>query len=265
MKTLLFLFVIIIITSCGEQNNQQLPDSKAVAIVGNKPVTADLLSAYMQTNRISNTDQAAVDQALEALITDIAIANIAKKESPNLSPQQLNVLEYQKIRMYANNAKQNYLQKNAVTEAEIKKEYNLANTSIGGKQYHLHLLLYKDEVQAVKQLEKIKTAEDYLEAEKQFTKQNPQMRGVGDIGWVTLTQLPKTFRAEITKMKPYTFLSKVVHSDFGAHILFLEEEKELLPPKLETVKQGIIKTIESKKLSKFRQLARAKANVKLKE
>lgn len=265
MKIFLVILFMFNLTSCNTQQEQQLPKSQAVAVVGEETVTVDLLNAFLQANGVSQPDDTVLKLALDKLVEEIAVANIASKKDIALSREQLNTLKYLQIKSMANNAKEDYLSNNPVTEAEIQQEYNTVNGQMGGKEYHIHHLLYKDEVQAIKQRETLTSVEDYKVLEYTFIQENANLRGVGDLGWVSLSQLPKGISAVLPTMTDNTLLADVVNTQFGAHIVYLEATRNLKPPKLEEVKQGIIKTLQTKKISKFTQLAKAKARIEIKK
>jgi peptidyl-prolyl cis-trans isomerase C len=265
MKKILLAFIILTLVACNNQQSQQLPESEIIAVVAEEAVTADLLNAFLSANGVSNADKETVNKALEALIEEIAMAKIATKKKLPLSREQLNTLKYLQLKSMANNAKQNYLLENKITEEEIQQEYNNTNKNTGGIQFHVHHLLYKDEIQAIKTIDTISSSEAYKAEEKKYLSENPNMRNVGDLGWVTLGQLPESFRDVLPITAENTVIDKVLNSRFGAHIVYLEATRTLQPPKLEDVKQGIIQTLKAKKISKFSQLAKAKAHVIIKE
>lgn len=259
------LLLALSLFACTNQTEDKLPDSPAVALVGDSIISADLLKAYLLANGIKNPDEPTTKQAMNNLINEVALANVSKKENLKLSAEQLNTIKYLKIRALADVAKQNHLSQNQITEQEIQQEYENGSKLSGNKEYHLHLLMYQDEVQAIKELEKLTTAEDYLALERSFKTEFPNIRGVGDLGWIKAPQLPKSFQSVLPKLKPNTLYKDVLNSKYGAHIIYLEDVRTLKAPKLEDVRQGIIKTIEAQKISKFTQLTKAKARVKIKE
>lgn len=266
MKTLLLIPLIFLLSACDQKTAEQpLPESQVVAMVGEEAITTDFLKAYLLAHRITNTDGETLNKALEFLIEEVAIANIAKKKKLLLSAEQLNTIKYLKLKAIADAAKIDHLTNNKVTEDEILKEYNTVNEQAGTLQYHVHHVMYVDEVEAIKNLEKINSVEDFLMFEKVFTQENSNMKGVGDLGWVSLLQLPKSFRGVVQTLEAGTVLKTVLNSEFGAHIVYLEETRALNIPKLEDVKAGIVKSLNAKKLSKFAQLAKAKARVVIKE
>lgn len=265
MTRILLLLITLSLFACNSQQQQQLPKSAAVAIVGEETITIDMLNAFLTVNGIVNADEALLKKALDSLVQEVAIANIAKKKKLEMTKEQLNILHYLQVKSMADNAKADYLLDKPVTDEEILAEYNKAGQLTGSKQYHLNHVLYKDEVQAIKQREKISSVDDYKKIEQQFLQENPGMKNVGDIGWLTLSQLPKGFGEKLVTAKEGLVLTDIVKTDFGAHIVYVEGIRDLKPPKLEIVRAGIIKSLQAKKLSKFTQLARAKSRVEIKK
>ncbi len=265
MKKILSLLLVLSLMSCNQQQSQELPDSPTVAMVGDEKISLDLLNAYLQSKGISNADDALLKKALESLTLEVAIANIAKKKNLSLSTKQLNALEYFKIKALANNVKSEYISNKEVTEKEILQEYQKAQKQVGEKQYHIHHLIYLDEIQAIKKLDVINSVEDYKMLELLYMQQNPNVKNVGDVGWVALSQLPKGFRVPLSKAKKDSVLPQVINTQFGAHIVYFKDQRELKPPPLEQVRAGIIQSIKAQELSKFIQLTKAKARIKIKE
>ncbi|MCF6288552.1 MAG: peptidyl-prolyl cis-trans isomerase [Proteobacteria bacterium] len=261
MKYLFLLFLSLTILSCQEQQIQELPDSPVIAVVGEEKITADLLAAFLQANGIANADENTINRVMDQLITEVAMANIAKKKKLTLSGSQLNTLKYLQLKTLANVAQQDYLQTHKITEEEIIAEYNKVKQQVGNVQFHVRHILFNDEVQAIKELEKINSPADYLQYEADYIKNNPNIKNIGNLGWVNLGQLPESFREIIPGVADNTLLTEVVNSRFGAHIVYVQGTRNLQPPKLEDVKAGILKTLEAKKIAKFSQLAKAKAHV----
>lgn len=265
MKTLLLVLLSISLLACNQQTQQQLPESKVIALVGEEVITTDLLKAFLQANGVVTADETTVNKALDSLVDEMAMANIASKKKLKMTAEQLNTFKYLQIKAMANNAKLDYLLDNPITDAAIMQEYNKVNKQAGGLQFHVHHLLYADEVVAIKALDTIKTVSDYKALEQVFLQENPNMKNVGDIGWVTLGQLPKSFREVLPATQENTVLIEVLNSQYGAHIVYLEAIRELQPPKLEDVRVGITQSLKAKKISKLAQLARAKAHVIIRE
>ena len=265
MKKVFLTLLVLNLLSCNQQQVQSLPDSPAVAYVGDEKITLDLFNAFLQANGINNPDDALLAKALESLTEEVAIANLAKNKEESLTTQQLNTLEYLRIKTLANNVKQDFLSNKAISEKEIQAEYEQAQQQVGGSQYHIHHLLYNDEIEAIKNLDEINSIDDYKMLALLYKQQNPNRNNVGDIGWLSLSQLPKGFREPLLKAKENSVLKQIINSQFGAHIVYFEEQRALKPPNLEVVREGIIKSLKAKKLSKFIQLTKVKARIEIKK
>jgi len=264
MKVFVILLVCLFLISCSQQSTQQLPESEVIAEVGDEVVTADLLNAYMHVNGIVNADAEMVNTALNKLIEEVAMANVAAKKKLPMTKEQLNNIKYLQLRALASNAKVNYLAENLVTESEIQSEYTKVNETSQGQQYHVHHLLYTDEIEAISVLDTIKSVDDFKVKEIEYMLKNQDKRNIGDLGWVTLLQLPKSFVDVLPNMDNNSVFDKVIASQFGAHIVYLEAQRDMPIPPFEEVKKGIENTLKAKKISKFTQLAKAKAHVKIK-
>jgi len=264
MKYLLIMIVALGLNACKQQT-EQLPESKTIAVVGESVITQDMLKAFLRANGISSPNDETTKRAFEALINEVVLADKAKEQKLKLNPEQLNTLHYLRIKALANSAKEDYLKKHPITEEAIKAEYAKGSKKAGNFEYRIHHLLYKDEVEAIKQREKINSVADYLALEKTYLQQRPQANKIGDLGWVSLGQLPKEFQATLNNVPENTILKKVINSQFGAHIVYLQEKRALQPPPLDKVKAGITRALEAKQISKLTQVARAKAHIKVKE
>jgi peptidyl-prolyl cis-trans isomerase C len=260
---LILTFVFLI--SCSDNNQLTTPESQIIAVVGEEKITMDLLNSYLIANGIKNADENTTKQAFDALINEVAMSNIAIKKKLPFTTEQLNTLKYLQIRANAKNAQLDYLSKNKISEEEIKKEYDNASQQTSGLEFYVHHLLFKDEVQALETLEKIKSPSDYLIQEKQFLESNKNMKNVGELGWVSLSQLPQSFKDKLMTTEKNTVSSEIAISSFGAHIIYLKDTRELEAPSFDQVKQGIIQTLKNQRISNFKQLAKAKAHILIKE
>jgi len=261
MKINLVFILSVFLFSCSQQQSQELPESKVIAKVGDEAITSDLLNAYMHVNGISNPNEDVVNSSLNRLIEEVAMANIATKKQLPMTREQLNNFKYLQLRALASNAKVNYLSENQISLEDLEDEYNKVNEETKGQQYHVHHLLYDDEIEAISILDEIKTVEDFKNMETIYIEMNPNKTNVGDLGWVNLLQLPKSFKELLPTMQANTINQQVIVSQFGAHIVYLEAIRDIPVPAFEDVKDGIETSLQSKIMSKFAQLAKAKARI----
>jgi peptidyl-prolyl cis-trans isomerase C len=219
----------------------------------------------MFVNGIANPNSEIINASLDKLIEEVAMANIAAKKQLPMTREQMNSFKYLQLRALASNAKLDYLSNNKSSDEELKQEYNTVVEQTKGQEYHVHHLLYTDEIEAITVLDEIKTAEDFKAKEALYIEENPNKVNVGNLGWLNLLQLPKSFKEILPNMTENTVNQKVISSQFGAHIVYLEAIRETPAPAFEDVKGGIENSLKAKKLSKFAQLAKAKSRVSIAE
>jgi len=261
MRLVTIILLALTLSACQQQGEDIQDDSEVLVIVGEQNISRNNLKAFMSVNGILNPSQAQMASSLEDLISELSLAHFAKKQNLSLSTDQLMKIDHLKSKAYADVAIKDYIAQNPISDTEVKKEYDRVTHESHGLQFKVRHLLYKDEIEAVKMLDTINAGLGYLQAEAEYLSQRGNVKNVGDIGWLVLAQLPESFRKILPGMKIATVYQKVIVSQFGAHVLFLEDKRKLEPPSLEIAKAGIIQTLTSRKIDKFKQLTRAKAKV----
>ena len=91
-------------------------------------------------------------------------------------------------------------------------------------------------------LEKARTGEDFIALAKEYS-EGPTAKDGGDLDYFSQGQMVKPFEDVAFKMKKDE-ISDLVRTDFGFHIIFLEDIKEARTKSLEEVRQDIEKTLE---------------------
>ncbi|MGJ8662648.1 MAG: peptidylprolyl isomerase [Marinicella sp.] len=258
--------LILLLSACQDSANQQLiDDSKLVATVGDFKVTENYLNTYLKTKGVNEPSQQQVDQALDEIIQHLALRHQAIQKELNLPLDKQLAIEQIKHRAQAQLVLDDLLLNNPVSEADVKAEYQNIVSELKGQEYHVHHLLFEDEIQALTVLDQMADGLSFAEAEADYLSTFDQVKNVGDIGWVNIKQVPESFREPLQTMAVATVYSQVVLSQFGVHVLYLENKRAAQAPEFETVKAGILKTLENQKIDRFKQLAVIKAKVKLQQ
>ncbi|WP_154224578.1 peptidylprolyl isomerase [Marinicella rhabdoformis] len=258
------VLMALCLAGCTEKSGTVNDSSEVLAVVGDIPVTANVMDVALKSRGLVQAGPAEKQAVFDELIREAAMANQAVKSALPLNAEQLALLQYQQMKYQAHNALESYLKKNPVTDADIAAEYEKVIKATKGLQFHVQHLLFKDEVEAVKVLDGI-NGNDYSfeQAMTSYVAARPNVRNVGDIGWVNLQQMPEPLRLALEQMSVGQLYPEVVLSDFGAHVLYLKDKKTVEPPSLAEASAGIKKTLEQRLKSKFTQLATAKAKVKV--
>ncbi|MFC2250879.1 peptidylprolyl isomerase [Labrys portucalensis] len=129
--------------------------------------------------------------------------------------------------------------KEAVTEDAIKKAYDDQVKLIPAQdEVHARHILVASEDDAKKVEARLKAGEDFAKVAKEVSKDPGSAEQGGDLGWFTKDRMVKEFAEAAFGMKPGE-VSQPVKSQFGYHIIKLEERRPQAPPALDRVKQQI--------------------------
>ncbi len=156
---------------------------------------------------------------------------------------------------------EDYMTKNKPSDAEVKARYDDLVKQAGGKEYHLHHILVDNEQQAKDLIAKIKGGAKFEDLAKQFSKDPGSGKNGGDLDWANPKTYVPEFAAAAEKLKKGEMTDTPVHTQFGWHIIRVDDVRDITPPPLDQVKGQIVQQMQQEKLQAFEQSLRAKAKV----
>ena len=127
---------------------------------------------------------------------------------------------------------------------------------------HLHHILVDNEAQAKDLIAKIKAGASFEDLAKQYSKDPGSGKNGGDLDWSSPQAYVPEFGAAAQKLKKGEMTPEPVKTQFGWHIIRLDDSREIAPPPLEQVKPQIAQQIQQEKLQAFEEDLRKKAVVK---
>jgi peptidyl-prolyl cis-trans isomerase C len=154
-----------------------------------------------------------------------------------------------------------FLKSNPPTDAEIKARYEQAVKQAGGKEYHLHHILVDNEAQAKDLIAKIKGGASFEDLAKQFSKDPGSGKNGGDLDWAAPQSYVPEFAAAAEHLKKGQLTDTPVHTQFGWHIIRLDDTRDIKVPPLEQVKDPLVKQIEQEKLQAYETGLRSHAKI----
>ena len=149
--------------------------------------------------------------------------------------------------------------KTALTDEALKQTYDEAVKSMSGQEEvrARHILVEgEDEAKAI--LEQLKGGADFAKLAKEKSKDPGAAEG-GDLGYFTKDQMVPEFADVAFKMYPGQ-LSNPVKTQFGWHVIKVEDKRIKQPPEFEKVKDQIeaylARKVQSDFIAKLRQSAK---------
>jgi peptidyl-prolyl cis-trans isomerase C len=153
-----------------------------------------------------------------------------------------------------------YVKKNPVKDADIKAEYDKVKAQSGDKEYHARHILVATEDEAKQIIAKLKGGAKFEELAKQSKDPGSAQNG-GDLDWASPANFVPEFSKAMTSLQKGAITETPVKSQFGYHVIKLEDVRPTKFPSLEEVKQQVTEQLQQRKLAAYREELRKKAKI----
>jgi peptidyl-prolyl cis-trans isomerase C len=147
----------------------------------------------------------------------------------------------------------------AVTDADVQAEYDKFKGQAGEKEFRARHILVEKEDEAKDLIAKLKAGAKFEDLAKASSKDPGSAQNGGDLDWAAPGNYVPEFSQAMTKLEKGQFTQEPVKSQFGYHVILLEDVRQAQFPSLEEVKPQITQRLQQQKLAKFRDDLKAKA------
>lgn len=154
-----------------------------------------------------------------------------------------------------------YQKKNPVTDADIKAEYDKFVKANGGKEYRARHILVEKEEDAKKIIADLKKGQKFEDIAKKQSKDPGSGANGGDLDWANAASYVPEFSQALIKLNKGQLTQEPVKTQFGWHVIRLDDVREAQLPKLEEIKPQIAQSLQQQKLAKFQQDLRQAAKI----
>jgi peptidyl-prolyl cis-trans isomerase C len=233
-----------------------------VATVNGKPVPSARVDTLME--QATRGGQQPRSPELEQRVRDEVVMReifMQEAESRGLaaSPTYQSQMELARQTILIRELFQDFQKKNPVSEAESRAEYDKFKAQASGTEYRVrHILVEKEDV-AKSLIAQLKKGAKFEDLAKKNSKDPGSAANGGDLDWANPGSFVPEFSTAMTGLKKGEMTQTPVKSQFGFHIIKLEDTREAQFPKFEEVKPQIEQSLTQKKLQTFQEELRAKA------
>ena len=234
-----------------------------VAIVNGKAVPtarADALAAQIARSGKPVTPEMQ-GQIKEEVIAREIFMQEAQKRSLDASDDYKTQLDLARQSILIRELFADFQKTNPVTDAEAKAEYDKFAAANSGKEYRARHILVEKEADAKAIIAQLRKGGKFEDIAKKSSKDPRSGANGGDLDWANASSYVPEFSAAMTKLEKGKLTETPVKSQFGYHIIRLDDVREAQLPKFEEVKPQITQQLSQQKLAKFQEDLRAKAKV----
>jgi peptidyl-prolyl cis-trans isomerase C len=190
------------------------------------------------------------NQILDEMINMQLLASQGLKEGVDKDPDVTAQLAVVRMRVLADAASAKYMKDKDPTDAELHSEYDSDVAAMDKTEYHARHILVADKEKAEAVIKKIKGGAKFEDVAKAESTDSSKANG-GDLGWFTLTRMAKPFGDAVKGLKKGEMTSAPVQTQFGWHVIKLEDTRETAPPPFDQVKQQVGNGVVQKKLQAY--------------
>jgi len=253
----------VCMTACGKGQQAATPaatDKAAapapapVATIDGAPISRveyDIyLKSLLQGRPTTELSPEQRGQVLDEMISMQLLATQGTKDAIEKDPDVAARLNVVRMRVLADSESQKYLKDKESTDAELHAEYDSAIAAMDKTEYHARHILVPAKEQAELVIKKIKGGAKFEDVAKAQSTDGSKANG-GDLGWFTLTRMAKPFGDAVKILKKGEMTQEPVQTQFGWHVIKLEDTRETAPPPFEQVKQQVSNGVIQKKLQAY--------------
>lgn len=198
--------------------------------------------------------------ARDRIINQEIVAQAAVKKGLDKSPEVLQQIELTRLELLANAYLAEELKKNPPSEAALKKEYDAIVAQMGKNEYKGRHILVESEDEAKKIVADLKKGAKFEKlAEK--SKDAGSAKNGGDLGWFPPDQMVKPFADAVAKLKKGETTPAPVQTQFGWHVIRLDDTRPRQVPAFEQVKPQLEQQAQRLQVQKIVEDLHAKAKV----
>ena len=150
---------------------------------------------------------------------------------------------------------------NPVTDAEIKGEYDKFVAANGGKEFKARHILVEKEDEAKAVIANLKKGQKFEDIARKSSKDPGSGANGGDLDWATAASYVPEFAEAMVKLKKGELTQAPVKSQFGWHVIRVDDIRDATLPKLEEVRPQIAQQLQQQKLAQFQETLRKSAKV----
>lgn len=240
---------MLFMAGCTKADTPVDAAAKPVAVVNGTPISRDVWNLYVKTRHTGKTpgDLTAEEQkeALDELIGMYAGAQEAEKQK--LGEGEPNArLELVGKSALAELLFKKFTEGAEPTDAELKAEYDARIAESPKEEYHAKHILVEDEAKAKELITQLDKGGNFEQLAKDNSKDGSATEG-GDLGWFNPNQMVKPFSDAVQQLETGKYTANPVQSEFGWHVIRLEEKRATAPPPFDSVKAQLGPLVNQKK------------------
>lgn len=197
----------------------------------------------------------------ENLITREVLAQESAKQGFDKKPDVLMQIDLQRQEVLIDAMLQDYVKAHPITEDAMKKEYEQVKAKSGTKEYKVHHILVETEDEAKQIIAQLKNGGNFEKIAADKSKDTGSKGHGGSLDWSLASRYVPPFAQALAKLKKGQTADAPVQTQFGWHVIRLDDVRTAKFPTFEQAKPQIQQEMQKQEVNKMITDLRAKAKV----
>jgi peptidyl-prolyl cis-trans isomerase C len=243
---------LVLLVGCGKESKAPAADAadKPVATVDGRPISANTFKFYIEGVTREKPDTVTPEkkaELLDTLVRGELIAAEAEKNGIAAQPETRAMLDLSRLELLQQAAQAAYTKAHPATDLELKAEYDTQVAAMPRTEYHARHILVATEDFARKLIERLEKGAKFEELARKESMDEGSKRNDGDLSWFTPERMVAPFADAVKRLKAGEYTHTPVQTQFGWHVIKLDETRDTAPPAFDTVKERLVQVVEAKK------------------
>jgi peptidyl-prolyl cis-trans isomerase C len=260
---------LLALIACSSNETPQAGASAkepVAATVNGTPISERLVG--MMLKQRSDMGRPASAEARKTFIDNLAmqviVAQEAVKKGLDKAPEVADKLELSRQSMLIDAYVQDYIKNNPISDDMLKAEYEKIKAQATGTEYKARHILVENEAEAKDIIAKLKKNPKAFEAlAKEKSKDRGSKANGGDLGWFDPRGMVPEFGKAVAQLAKGKFSEEPVKSQFGYHVILLEDTRPQQVQPLEQIKPALTQQVQQQNLKKLFDELKAKAKIEI--
>lgn len=211
--------------------------NKTVATVNGENITEAEYQNYLQLRQQQVGPIADKDKekkiVLDEMIDKTLLAQYAIKNKLDQDPEVSALMKRVREEILAQAVKRKLLRDNPITEDDVKKRFEQEVGNTHKTEYKIAHILVKDESEAKDIIAQLQKGAKFDKLAREKSIDVPSGKKGGELGWINQGMVVPEFFNAVMKMKKGAVSTEPVKTDFGWHIIKVEDTRPLKIPTFE--------------------------------
>lgn len=236
---------------------------EVIATVNGSNITKDDFQRFVYEATQGKGGNVNPNDVLSELLSRELIHQDAMKQGLDKRKDITEELERLKYKLVVGVALDELIKKNPITDKELQALYDKEVKTLKLKEYKARHILVKEKTKAEQITTELDLGGDFAALAKKHSTDAGSAKKGGDLGWFKPQAMVPEFSNAASQLDKGKHTKVPVQSQFGWHVIKLEDSRDVPPPTFEQVKSKLAKLLQQQRVNTYVQSLQEKADIQI--